>query len=78
MRVFMTLLTIAGNFAATVALMLSLSTMTNVGLTSTASAEPTCDPRHYFCFPCRPPKLINLPACRDGCCGQMPEGTKPE
>jgi hypothetical protein len=76
-RIVVTLLAVAGNFAATVALMLSLSTAVNVGLTTSASAFPACDPRHYFCFPCGP-RVTSQPLCTKGCCGIMPEGTKPE
>ena len=76
MRIVMTLLAIAGNFAATVVLMLSLSTAASVGLTTSASAEPACDPRHYFCFPVGP-KLIDT-RCGKGCCGISLGGTKPE
>ncbi|MBI3675435.1 MAG: hypothetical protein HY243_02335 [Proteobacteria bacterium] len=76
MRIVVTLLAVAGNFAATVALMLSLSTVANVGLTTSANAT-ACDPRHYFCFPCGP-KVTSQPQCNRSCCGIMPEGTKPE
>ena len=68
MRIVMTLLAVAGNFAATVTLMLTLSTAANIGLTSPASAIPECDPRHYYCFPCNP-GVIQTACKRGGCCG---------
>jgi hypothetical protein len=74
MRVFMTVLAVAGNFVATVTLMLSLSTAVSVGFTSAANATE-CDPRHYFCFPCRPGVIDTR--CGKGCCLTL-GATKPE